>query len=79
MKSTMQRQITDYMDKNKIHVLAIQETSIPSTTQYMTSNYTFFLFGNEQKREYAGSGFVIHNRIKHTIVSAASRGDRLAC
>eukprot|EP00969_Alexandrium_andersonii_P143784 6358745-Alexandrium_andersonii.AAC.1 len=74
----MQRRIIDYMAKHRIHVLALSETMVSQTTQFMSGDYTFFLFGSGAKREYAGVGFVVHNTIKHTITGFASWSSRVA-
>eukprot|EP00969_Alexandrium_andersonii_P163157 7213380-Alexandrium_andersonii.AAC.1 len=47
MESTMQRQITYYMDEHNIHILALQGTRHPQTTQYVTAGYTFFRLATE--------------------------------
>eukprot|EP00969_Alexandrium_andersonii_P197780 8737225-Alexandrium_andersonii.AAC.1 len=53
-QATMQHQITEYMDKNKIDVMLLQETQVPQTTQYLSGGYQFTLFGSGAKREHAG-------------------------
>eukprot|EP00969_Alexandrium_andersonii_P260676 11524874-Alexandrium_andersonii.AAC.1 len=54
LKPTMHRQITDYMKSHDLHIMALQETKNPTTTQYVSEGYMFLLFGNEESREHAG-------------------------
>eukprot|EP00969_Alexandrium_andersonii_P012804 558149-Alexandrium_andersonii.AAC.1 len=49
MKPTMQHQVTTYMDQHDIHVMLLQETRIPTTTQFRTAGYHFVLFGGGGK------------------------------
>eukprot|EP00969_Alexandrium_andersonii_P204239 9024820-Alexandrium_andersonii.AAC.1 len=60
----MHRQLTDYMAANKIELIALQETKSPQTTQYLSEDHLFVTFGNGDRKEDAGVGFIISKRLR---------------
>eukprot|EP00969_Alexandrium_andersonii_P106429 4695781-Alexandrium_andersonii.AAC.1 len=54
VKATMQRQVTLYMEQNGLDLLALQETRIPTTSQFTSGEFLFILFGSGAAKEYAG-------------------------
>ena len=75
----MHRQVIDYMELKGIHIMCLQETKVPSTTQYAIGDYLFYVFsGAGGKSEEAGVGFVVHKSLKGSITGMTARGSRVA-
>eukprot|EP00969_Alexandrium_andersonii_P290903 12858226-Alexandrium_andersonii.AAC.1 len=63
----MQLQLVEYMKKNRVSVLLMQETRTPQTTQYIVERYLFIVFGSGEGKEYAGVGFVVGRKARRAI------------
>eukprot|EP00969_Alexandrium_andersonii_P005333 231913-Alexandrium_andersonii.AAC.1 len=74
----MAHQLTEYMQKHNIHVLLLQETRVPNTTQYISGDYQFIMIGNGQNIEYAGIGFIVSLRVRPAIAGIRVASNRLA-
>ena len=78
-KATLHRQLVDYMDKEEINVMCVQETKVPSTTHYAIGDYVFYIFSGEKGRsEDAGIGFVVHKSLKNAMTGVTHHGSRVA-
>ena len=77
-KATLHRQLVDYMDREGIQIMCLQETKVPSTTTYAIGDYVFYVFSGETKSEDAGVGFVVHKSLKGAVTGVLSRGSRVA-
>eukprot|EP00969_Alexandrium_andersonii_P177085 7830384-Alexandrium_andersonii.AAC.1 len=65
LKATMLHQLIEYMKEKNLMVLALQETKVARTAQYVSEGHHVILFGNEKKKkkEHAGVGFIVHPRV----------------
>lgn len=81
MKSTMHRQIVEYMRTHGIHILGMQETRSKNTTQYVVDNYTFMTVSTvtSNQPEYAGVGFVLSPMARDALVRTTFTSSRIAC
>eukprot|EP00969_Alexandrium_andersonii_P269025 11890516-Alexandrium_andersonii.AAC.1 len=66
------------MRTRNIHILAIQETNVALSTQYVMGDYTFLLFGGGGDREYAGMDFIILSRLVKATLGVQDHGPREA-
>ena len=74
------------MKKNKIQILAIQETKINTSCMEQRKNYTFYFSGNEKlknskgeisKNTHAGVGIIINNELLNYTEDIEPINDRI--
>eukprot|EP00969_Alexandrium_andersonii_P278898 12326422-Alexandrium_andersonii.AAC.1 len=74
----MQHQITSYMLDKGIGLLAITEAHAPTSTKYATQEHLLLLSSadKEGEREYAGVGFVLHEKWVASLLLVRPEGPR---
>ena len=69
-RPTVHHQIAHYMRSRRIDLLALQETRLASTTQYVVDDYLFVLSGHGgPEREFAGVGFVLSRDVRRCVTA----------
>ena len=86
MKAGKREQIEQYMKKEGILILALQETYINYSSIEQRKNYTFYFSGDPSRKNAkgethhyttAGVGFVINNELKNYITDIEPINDRI--
>ena len=80
-RPTVHRQISDYMRRRGVCLLALQETRLAQVTQYVVDDCLFVLAGHGgAEREHAGIGVVLDARLRRSVTGfAANDSGRILC